>query len=290
MLAYLKQVDLDILHALNSLSGVWAIDHTINFVTSSTLAKGMILLAAYWYFWFDPDCARRPRTRAFLVDGVSAGVLAVFIARLIANLFPMRMRPIFDAASGFHINVDALPGSFENWSSMPSDHAAFVMALAFALMRVSRPASYAFIAYSAIFVCLPRVYLGIHYPSDVIVGALIGAFAAWLAPSVGLTRVSEKLVSVAKRNFAMFYAAAFLVTAEFAQMFDNIRMAGRAAGKIYAHAPFDGRASALLALLGVAVCVAGVWALFAYLRRNASIMAATAPASHPAQRNTGVAA
>ena len=274
VLSKLLEIDLGILHAVNQLAGNWAIDHTINLLASSTLAKGMVLMAAYWYFWFDRDPGRRTETRIALINGVFSGLAAVMAARLMANLLPFRPRPIFDATSGFTIGVESLPGSFENWSSLPSDHAAFVFALSFALLPVRRSVSLAFMAYSAIVICLPRVYLGIHYPSDLLVGAMVGILVAWALPRTSLTKVSAAIVHGAQRNFAAFYAIAFLVTAELAQMFDNVRMIGRAAGKALSHVNHAHRPMVFVGLAGAIVVAAACASLVMYLRRNAGAPAA----------------
>lgn len=63
--------------------------------------------------------------------------------------------------------------------SFPSNHAMNNAALAVILSSFYPMRKYWWIAI-ALAVCVSRVYVGVHYASDVLGGALIGASAAWL--------------------------------------------------------------------------------------------------------------
>ncbi len=65
--------------------------------------------------------------------------------------------------------------------SFPSGHTAEVFALAFSMLFIlkNKIAFYIFLAW-AIIVAYTRLATGVHYPSDVLAGALIGAAMAYL--------------------------------------------------------------------------------------------------------------
>jgi len=130
-------------------------------------AVPVVMLAARWTPTAERVHAQRAVYRA-LVSAVSALVGNALIA-----LAFFRTRPF--AALG---RVNLLIGEPLTAKSFPSDHAAIAFAVAmsiwFAWPRLGRWA----LAAAAI-VALGRVYVGVHYPMDVLVGALLGMFWAW---------------------------------------------------------------------------------------------------------------
>jgi decaprenylphosphoryl-5-phosphoribose phosphatase len=79
--------------------------------------------------------------------------------------------------------------------SFPSAHATSSVAGATALARVapgSRPALYGL----AGGICLSRPYLGMHYPSYVIAGALLGAVLGRLVPGLGPSDTEERMIDL----------------------------------------------------------------------------------------------
>jgi undecaprenyl-diphosphatase len=76
--------------------------------------------------------------------------------------------------------------------SFPSGHAcaAFAAATALALAFRGRGGGFAFLP--AALIAVSRVYVGVHYPTDVLAGAAIGALLAW-----AVFRLSRRLVKKA---------------------------------------------------------------------------------------------
>jgi membrane-associated phospholipid phosphatase len=111
-------------------------------------------------------------------------VLLVAVSTLLAAVGGNLLKGVFDRerpfAQGLWSGLGALPHS----SSMPSGHActAFGAATAVALVcpRLRVPAISV-----AVLVCVSRVYLGVHFLSDVLVGAFIGASIAALVVITG---------------------------------------------------------------------------------------------------------
>ncbi len=120
-------------------------------------------------------------TKRYRKTGTAMAV-ALLIGYLVTNLIlknlVMRVRP-YDAIAG----LQALIGPLRD-SSFPSGHATSSIAAGFVVLRGS-PRYIGIPAFVlAVLICLSRLYLGVHYPTDVLAGALIGLFAAFSAKYV----------------------------------------------------------------------------------------------------------
>jgi membrane-associated phospholipid phosphatase len=79
------------------------------------------------------------------------------------------------------------------------------------LFLVSRPAGLLVLLYSLLFVDLPRLYLGLHYPSDILGGLIVGFAVAWIATLPPIREaVSPRLLRFLERRPGTFYACFFL--------------------------------------------------------------------------------
>ena len=78
--------------------------------------------------------------------------------------------------------LDGLPplGGAPSSLSFPSAHATSSFACATAMTRIAPEAAFLFILPGAIAVCRP--YLGMHYPSDVVAGAILGTALGLIVP------------------------------------------------------------------------------------------------------------
>lgn len=125
------------------------------------------------------------RRRAAVAATVSA-VVALLIAQPIANAID-RARPFVDHPAKAHLLI---PRSTD--PSFPSDHATGAFAIAVAIWLYDRTAGAVFLAL-AVLVSFARVYVGIHYPGDVVGGAVLGTLVALLLHWGPLRRMLERL-------------------------------------------------------------------------------------------------
>jgi membrane-associated phospholipid phosphatase len=101
-----------------------------------------------------------------------------------------------------------LLGSPSHEPSFPSDHAVAAFAIAFSVALVGGRLMGAFFLTAASVVSITRVFVGLHYPGDVVGGALVGLLAALVVFLVGRNRWSP-IVSILSRLTDPFVAPAW---------------------------------------------------------------------------------
>ena len=222
-------IDLKIYHFLNHFAGNQIFAHLVVHEERNNLLKGGIFFAVYWYLWFrnSPDRDRRRRAIVAIVIGA---VLAIIMVRTVSFIAPFRTRPMYDPTNGHPLNSIAATANIEDWSAFPSDTAAYFFALAFGLAYLLRRLAIPIMLYTAVWICLPRMCLGIHYASDIVVGGAIGISTVWLSLRSDFLQsiVAHRALDAMETTPEWFYAIVFLLSFEMATIFDGLRDVGHA--------------------------------------------------------------
>jgi undecaprenyl-diphosphatase len=159
-----------ILRTLNSFSFRWPL-----------LDKTAIFFADYWGYvlvfiillFLVKDFKKY---KLMVIEAFLAAVLARFGFTELIRFFLKRPRPFVEN----HINL-LLKES--NSPSFPSGHAAFFFGLSTIVYFYNKKAGIFFFIASTL-MAIARVFCGVHWPGDILAGALIGIFSGWLVHKI----------------------------------------------------------------------------------------------------------
>jgi undecaprenyl-diphosphatase len=185
--------------------------------------KQLPIFAGAWLLWFSSNAAKY---RPAILQGYLGMFLGGAFSRIVQDLSPERLRPIHSGNPLFMEPLGVKINVLEHWSSFPSDHAAMFFAFSTALWLTSRPLGALCYCWSVFVVCIPRVFAGKHYATDVIAGAAIGILALLLAARPIANKIMPWIWAMEERHKAIFYAVFFVVSYQFCTMFDDVRSFG----------------------------------------------------------------
>ncbi len=209
----------------------WLLDRAINFIAGNDLFKGGLFMAVIWWLWFNRDQGGQTRkNRETLLATLGGVCISLVVARSLALVLPFRERPMAVAELAFKVPA-GLDAVYVNWSSFPSDHAAMFATLATGLWLISTRLGLAAMIYVVLVISLPRFYVGLHYPTDIMAGLFLGVgtilLMARLKPVHNLAgRILDW--SESEKNQGLFYALFFIITFQMAVLFDSVRHFGSA--------------------------------------------------------------
>jgi undecaprenyl-diphosphatase len=194
-------MDYRIYHAVNDFFA----DHRwLAHVFSGIESVGPVLFGiAAFGLWLLARPGSGNRWKLASASALASGALALLVNRLIASFWD-RPRP-YETHAGAHVW-----GGRSHDPSFPSDHASAAFGIAFAVFFFDRLAGALFLA-AATLIAAGRVFVGAHYPADVLAGCAVGLACAvvvvrlarpFLAACVRLLeRVTDPLVAPAWRLF-----------------------------------------------------------------------------------------
>ncbi len=173
-------------HAINGAAGHNALLDFVGILFGKYAPEIWVLIFIIIWFW---PPYRQSRSRKAIVYAVASGVLALVLNLIITHFAPYRPRPFVMEP---HTVTQLV--SHARDSSFPSDHAAGSFGFATGLFYMS-PAVGILGVVLAFIVAWGRVFVGVHWPTDVLFGGLVGIVSGLVI--LALRRQLEWLVGLA---------------------------------------------------------------------------------------------
>lgn len=157
------QIDYELFRFINELGSIVPfLNASMRFLAEYAFYLFFVGLFMYWF-------SRQERNRKLVVESVVSVLIGLGISAIIGYLF-YRDRPFVA-----HPVLQLIPHVAN--ASFPSDHSigAFALAISFVIYRRKEGIAWLLLSVAIAF---SRVWTGVHYPSDVLGGALIGISVA----------------------------------------------------------------------------------------------------------------
>ncbi|PGZ06656.1 undecaprenyl-diphosphatase [Bacillus cereus] len=173
-----SQFNIDIFRAINDLGKQYSfLNSAIVFLAEYMVYILGLIIIAYWF-------TGSRKSRMLIIQAMVAFVIAEVIGK-IAGEFHLNYQPF---AVLPHVNK-LVDHTVDN--SFPSDHTILFFSICFSFWLVRNKTRWLWLIL-AFCVAISRIWVGVHYPFDVAIGALIGCvsavFSYWLVPKLSFIR------------------------------------------------------------------------------------------------------
>jgi membrane-associated phospholipid phosphatase len=211
--------------AINSLTADRPFTNALALGVSFPTLQGVIVVSLVWCCWFSGIDAQ---LRARIVSGSLAAVLAGLLARLLQGVLPTSPKPIFDSLLGLRLpdvfgDIDSLrASSFPDSHTFPSERATLFAGLAIAILLV-RPRLGWLALGCTMLAEISRIYLGLHYPTDIVGSLSLAAAMVWLAQTRWAVELGRRFVGWESSSASTFYMCAFFASYQLATAFQDLR-------------------------------------------------------------------
>ena len=177
----------------------------------------------FWWLWFRQS-EEQKEVRTYVVLTFLACLVAIALSQILVLSLPFRTRPLYVEELGMVMPFGMEYYNMSAWSSFPSDHAVLFFTLAFGFFHISRRMGWLAFLYVLVFVGLPRVYVGLHYPTDILVGGLVALSIHLLSGrKFFVDRLARPIVEWSNTQPQYFYPIFYFVSYQIADLFNASR-------------------------------------------------------------------
>lgn len=172
-------MDFTLYHDINGLAGFGPLDSFMELVAKDMPAVLVVLIALLFLI---PWRRGREQRQQAAVTATAAAAVALLIAQPISHWVD-RLRPYAAHPAQAHLLI-----ARSHDPSFPSDHATGGFAIAVGVFLFDRVAGTVLLILATL-LAFARVYVGTHYPGDVLAGALLGTAVALVLARTPIRRL-----------------------------------------------------------------------------------------------------
>lgn len=172
-----------------------AFDWLMPFVTELRRWRVFLILVWCWLVLFGKTKGRWAALMLIPLIAASDQLTAAVIKPITERLRPCEVLGnihFWHSVNGWIWTPADVVGGFKTSHSFPSTHAANITSSMLFLSLVYRRWVYYVCLPIAVLVSFSRIYNGVHWPSDVVVGILVGAALAWIGYAIFKRAYREK--------------------------------------------------------------------------------------------------
>lgn len=230
----IEQTDRTLALAANHFAGRSIIlDNLLNDLLTTAISNGGVFVAALCWIWFETDETGVHPHRRNVVTALLAVMVVAGALWLLKAFLPFRGRPLDDPNLGLRVPFGVDPATPNDLSAFPSGHTAFFFALSVPLWVRSRWLGAGVTVWTLFAICLPLLYRGDHWPSDIVGGALLGlALMLLFCRLIGATGLPDRVMRFSSTHPSVFYTMAWLLALEIAELFSDIQAYARDAASL----------------------------------------------------------
>lgn len=185
-----SQLNIDTFRVINDLGKQYSsLNSTMVFLAEYMVYFLGLIIMAYWF-------TQSRKNKMMIIQAMVAFVTAELIGKLVGKLH-LNYQP-FAVLPNVNKLVDhAVDNSF------PSDHTILFFSICFSFWLVQKKTGWVWLLL-AFCVAISRIWVGVHYPFDVVTGALIGIISAlfsyWVAPKITFIKQLLNLYEKIEKN------------------------------------------------------------------------------------------
>lgn len=179
----LSEVNIEIFRMFNELSKQWLFLNPLMIFLAKYLKYFLVLgILIYWF-------TRKKQNRIMIICGMIAFIIAEILGEFAGKIYSNN-QPFAELT-----NVNQLIGHTVD-NSFPSNHAIqfFSICVTFLLFKKNLRFMWLILAF---LVGISRIWVGVHYPGDILVGAILGTLSAYICfrivPCINLIKKSLEL-------------------------------------------------------------------------------------------------